>query len=205
MDDASIANPSAPSTPSPVAPKEDYRTLGKKTLWIFVLERMHTAGLFLLLAVVLLIVGTQPSLVKTPLGDLARLALLGAGIAAILFLVAFGLTFLIAWLVYTNYRFALGENSLKIKRGIIGKEEMAIPYRQIQDVDINRDLSFRVWGLSKLIILTAGREDVGAERRGSEGDESEGYLPALDKDLAEWLQHELLSRANVQKVVEEER
>jgi putative membrane protein len=194
----------APANASPAAvPEAHYRTLGRKTLWIFALERMHAAGIFLFLAVALLVVGGEPSLTKTPLGNLAHFALLGAGLSAILFVVIFGITFLIAWLIYTNYRFALGENSLKIKRGVIGKEEMAIPYRQIQDVDINRDLSFRIWGLSKLIILTAGREDAAVGGRSGRSDESEGYLPALDKDLAEWLQHELLTRANVQRVVEE--
>ncbi len=54
-------------------------------------------------------------------------------------------------------------------------------------------------GLSRIVILTAGHEE--DEKPGD--DDSEGILPALDKDLAEWMQAELLKRANVQKVTEE--
>ena len=103
-----------------------------------------------------------------------------------------------AWLEYANFKFCLGEDSLKIKKGILSKEEVAIPYRQIQDVDIERNLSYRIWAVSRLVILTAGYE----EEKKSDADESEGILPAIDKDLAEWLQAELLKRANVQKVTE---
>ncbi len=183
----------------PGIPEEEYRTLGRKTLWMFVFERMNATLLFFMLAAVLLVVGSQKSLATTPFGNLAAYAMLGAGASAILFVVVFGVTFLIAWLIYANYKFALGEDSLKIKRGILEKEEVAIPYRQIQDVDIERDLSFQMMGLSKILILTAGHEDVGKPG----DDDSEGILPALDKDLAEWLQRELLRRANIQKVTEE--
>ena len=107
-------------------------------------------------------------------------------------------TLFMVWLTYRNYKYCLGEDSLKIKRGILNKEEVAIPYRQIQDVDIKRDLYFQMMGLSRIIILTAGQED-----ETPRDSESEGILPALDKDLAEWFQAELLKRANVQKVVEE--
>ncbi len=69
---------------------------------------------------------------------------------------------------------------MKIKRGILNKEEVAIPYRQIQDVDIRRDISFQMLGLSRIVILTAGHED--NEKPGD--DDTEGILPALDKDLA---------------------
>lgn len=183
----------------PGVPEEQYRTLGRKTLWIFVFERANGAGVFLILAAVFLVMGNQKSLVSTPFGDLAAYAMIGAEISAVLFVLMFGLVFLISWLVYKNYKFALGEDSLRIKRGILEKEEVAIPYRQIQDVDIERDLSFQMMGLSRIMILTAGHEDIGKPGE----DDSEGILPALDKDLAEWLQRELLQRANIQKVAEE--
>jgi putative membrane protein len=184
----------------PGVPKEVYHRLGKKTFWIFLLERVHAAFVILLLAIALMVVAGQPSLAKTPVGNLANIAALAALAAWAFFVVALAITFLVAWLIYANYKYCLGEDSLKIKRGIINREEVAIPYRQIQDVDIDRDLTFQMMGLSRLDILTAGREDIGAAKN---DDESEGQLPALDKDLAEWLQAELLRRANVQKVTEE--
>jgi uncharacterized membrane protein YdbT with pleckstrin-like domain len=189
---------SAPAAAQSGVPDEVYHTLGRKTLWIFVLERLHAASVLLILSIGLFILSGQAFLVKTPFGNLVPYMTDGGWIFLLLFVVAFLVTFLVAWLIYINYKYFLGANSLKIKRGILDKEEIAIPYRQIQDVDIERDLSFQMMGLSRLIILTAGHEDLKPH-----DDESEGVLPAMDKSLAEWLQTELLKRANVQKVVEE--
>jgi uncharacterized membrane protein YdbT with pleckstrin-like domain len=182
----------------PGVPQEVYHTMGKKTFWIFFLQRVHAAFVLLLLTIVLFAIAPQAFLASTPIGDLTPYAVLASWICLFLFVVVFAVTFLIAWLIYANYKFCLGEDSLKIKRGILNKEEVAIPYRQIQDVDIRRDLSFQILGLSRIVILTAGHED-----EKPEDDGSEGILPALDRDLAEWMQAELLKRANVQKVTEE--
>lgn len=183
----------------PGVPEEAYHTLGKKTFWIFLFERAHTAFVLFLLSVALFVLEQQSFLAASPLGDLAGYTMMAAWIALALFVVAFGITFLAAWLIYKNYKFCLGDDSLKIKRGILNKEEVAIPYRQIQDVDIRRDLSFQMIGLSQVVIITAGHDE--DEKPGD--DDTEGILPALDKDLAEWLQAELLKRANIQKVTEE--
>ncbi len=182
----------------PGIPEEVYHTMGKKTFWIFFLERVHAAFILLLLTIALFVLEQQPFLAATPVGDLAHYAALATVISFALFVIALIFTWLITWLIYKNYKYCLGGDSLKIKRGILNKEEVAIPYRQIQDVDIRRDISFQMLGLSRIVILTAGHED---EKPGD--DESEGILPALDKDLAEWMQAELLKRANVQKVTEE--
>lgn len=183
----------------PGIPEEVYHTMGKKTFWIFLLQRIHAAFILLLLTIALFVLGQQSFLISTPLGDLTKYVAPTVLGCLTLFIVVFAITLLVAWLVYKNYKYCLGEDSLKIKRGILNKEEIAIPYRQIQDVDVRRDLAFQMIGLSQLAILTAGHEE--GEKPGD--DDSEGVLPALDKDLAEWLQAELLKRANVQKVTEE--
>jgi len=193
----------APLTPAhPGVSDETYHTLGRKTLMIFLLQRIQAAFILLIVSLGLFFLRGESFLKHTtlpaPLNDISRYVAAGAWIFLLLFVAVFLITFLVAWLIYTNYRFYLGDNSLKIKRGIFEKEELAIPYRQIQDVDIERDLSFQMMGLSRLIILTAGHED-----EKPRDDESEGVLPAMDRKLAEWLQTELLKRANVQKVVEE--
>jgi uncharacterized membrane protein YdbT with pleckstrin-like domain len=192
-------------TTHPGIPTETYtyNTLGKKTLAIFVLQRVQAAFIFLVISIVLFVLQGQSFLAKIPTGstslNISGWVGLGALVILGLFIIFFLIGFLVAWLDYTNYKFALGEDSLKIKRGVLNKEEVAIPYRQIQDVDIDRDLSFLMLGLSRIVILTAGHED---EPKDEESGESEGMLPAIDKDLAEWLQAELLKRANIQKVVE---
>jgi uncharacterized membrane protein YdbT with pleckstrin-like domain len=189
-------------TSHPGVPEEAYQKLGGKTLMIFVLQRIQASLVLLVVSIILFAVKGQSFLAQVPIPNFGYYIYLAALACFILFVIFFLLSFLIAWLIYINYKFSLGENSLKIKRGILTKEEVAIPYRQIQDVDIARDLSFQMLGLSRIVILTAGHED-DPKSVTSESGESEGFLPALDKDLAEWLQTQLLQRANVQKIVEE--
>jgi uncharacterized membrane protein YdbT with pleckstrin-like domain len=182
----------------PGVPEEIYCTMGPKTFWIFFLRRAHATIILFFLTIALFILSQQSFLVTKQFGNIAPYVFGAAELCALAFVVVLGLTLLITWFVYSRYKYCLGDNSLKIKRGLLNKEEVSIPYRQIQDVDIKRDLSFQIMGLSRILILTAGHED---ER--PEGDESEGILPALDSALAEWMQAELLKRANVQKVITE--
>jgi uncharacterized membrane protein YdbT with pleckstrin-like domain len=182
----------------PGVPEDQYHMLGPKTFWIFFLQRIHAAFILLLLTIALFVISQQSFLMTQQFGNLTPYAVLGTWICALLFVVVLAISLFVAWLIYSRYKFCLSEDSLKIKRGVLNKEEVSIPYRQIQDVDIKRDISFQMMGLSRIVILTAGHED---EKPGE--DDSEGILPALDKDLAEWLQTELLKRANVQKVTEE--
>lgn len=172
---------------------EKYENLGSKTLWLFILDRSMVAAVILLVSLGLFFIG------KTT-GPLNVLNLFTLDIYIIsffgfaLFVVAFAIAAFVGWLVYANYKFLLGADALKIKKGVLNKEEVAIPYRQIQDVTIERDLSYQMFGLSKLTILTAGHEEAG------ETGEAEGILPALDADVAEKMRDELLRRANVEKV-----
>ncbi len=185
----------------PGVPDEQYHTLGRKTLLIFLLQRIHTAGTILLFAILFTAFKDNQYLQTAPgIGDISRYTNMITWALWATFILVFLITYLVSWIIYTHYKFMLSENSLKIKRGIFNKEEVAIPYRQIQDVDIKRDLGFQMMGLSRLVILTAGHDD-----QTSGDDQSEGVFPGLDKDLAEWLQRELLERANVQKVIEEPR
>ena len=124
-----------------------------------------------------------------------------AGWAALVFLVAILITTLISWIEYSGFGYELGADAFRVKRGVFHKEEIAIPYRQIQNVDIERTLLYQMSGTSRLIILTAGHEDADAAANGSKA-ESEGIIPVMDKHLATTLQTELLTRANIQKVVQ---
>jgi uncharacterized membrane protein YdbT with pleckstrin-like domain len=190
MDEGPITHPGVPT--------DVYHTLGKKTFWLFLIDRVNGSIVFLLMAVVLFAVSGQPFLVSKTYGSFSPYVTIAGEVCLGLFLVFFAITLLVTWFVYKNYKYCLAENSLKIKRGVFNKEEIAIPYRQIQDVDIKRDLYFQMMGLSRILILTAGQD----EETPKDGD-AEGILPAIDKDLAEWFQAQLLERANVQKVVEE--
>jgi putative membrane protein len=104
--------------------------------------------------------------------------------------------FLLSWLQYISCTFALEENSFNIRRGIFSKKEVSIPYRQVQDVDIDQTFFNKLMGVSKLVILTAGNDD------NDEEGEAEGIFEVIDADVAEKLREDILRRTNVQTVKE---
>jgi putative membrane protein len=168
-----------------------YQYLGYKTFLLFTLKRSKLFFIFLLLSLTFSLIGNNLN------GNISlvfnKIALIGFWLT----LTFLGIALLSAWLEYINYRFILDENAFKVRRGILRKEEIAIPYRQIQNVNIKRNFIDQVIGVSKLIILTAGRED----KDEAIWTESEGVLPSVNKNLAQKIQDELLRRANVEQVV----
>ncbi len=173
-----------------------YQKLGRRTLFLFLSQQMVPAVIILIAAILLFVANANGVFTKTFLAPWSSYIVLGAWV---LFVIVFIITFLVAYLTYANYLFVLGDDALKIRRGILSKEEIAIPYRQIQDVNIDQNISDRLWGVARLAILTAGHE----EQKEGEIDTSEGVLPAIDRALAESLQTELLKRADVEKVAED--
>jgi uncharacterized membrane protein YdbT with pleckstrin-like domain len=114
-------------------------------------------------------------------------------LAVILFL--FGL--ILSVLVYLNYTFKLEEFDLKLRRGILNIEEVSIPYRQVQDVNIIRSLFYRILGVSRIIIDSAGHEEA------EEDNETDITLEPIDKELAEKIRTILERRVGVQIVKDE--
>jgi putative membrane protein len=178
---------------------QEYQTLGKKVFWLFFMQTSPVAFVLLLLSVILFFVSFQPFITSSLFGNMRPDVLWATLIIFVISLLVFAGSFASAWLSYINYKFLLADDSFKIKRGILNKTENAIPYRQVQNVDIERSFTFQMLGLSRLIILTAGHEDEKPQGK----DEAEGIIPAIDKKIAEWLQTELLKRADVQKVVQQ--
>lgn len=180
------------------ADKQQYQTLGNKVFWLFFLQMCPVAFMFLLVSIISFILSFQPFLANFPIGNTQKDALLVSLILFSISIVIFASSFVYARMIYKNYVFLVADDSFKIRRGVINKIENAIPYRQIQNVDIERGFLFQMLGLSRLIILTAGHEDENVKGT----DEAEGVISAIDQHLAEWLQAELLKRANIQKTVE---
>ena len=85
-------------------------------------------------------------------------------------LLAFGGWFLLsaalaAWtqigpaLHYKRRRYRLNEMGLRIRRGLIFHAEISVPYSRIQHTDVSRGPVERSFGLSTLIVHTAGTEN----------------------------------------------
>ncbi len=168
-----------------------YQRLGIRAYWmIFFRKSQYIFGPVLL--AVLILVGSNyvpiSAAMVAPLNQLLVLLILISG-------ATFVGSFLVSAFQYMAFSFMLDEHALKIRTGILNIQNAAIPYRQMQNVDIERGILYRLLGVSKIVILTAGTEDVDTHV------ESEGLIPVLDKDLAAQVQEELLHRSDVEKTV----
>jgi uncharacterized membrane protein YdbT with pleckstrin-like domain len=94
-----------------------------------------------------------------------------------------------AVLVHRFYRYELRESEFRQEYGVLNKKYASVPYGRIQNVDVNRNLLERIFGLSELQIHTAGESTAS----------SEGRLPGLAPETAEQLRDQLLDAARNQR------
>lgn len=62
----------------------------------------------------------------------------------------------IAWLRWRRFTYAVGDDALVIESGILGRNRRTIPMTRIQDVDIERKLLQRLFGLATVRLETGG-------------------------------------------------
>ncbi len=170
--------------------EETWTRLGSRTYWLFLFQKVSVAAIFLVLAILFTI---GRSLTSIPAQVTPYLGIAGA-VCFVIFFIAIVVSALSAWFEYRSHAYCLTDTALKVRQGILSKQEIAIPYRQIQNVDIERSVSEQMLGLSRLVILTAGHDDA------DQTDHAEGILPAMEKNSASALQADLLKRADVEKV-----
>jgi uncharacterized membrane protein YdbT with pleckstrin-like domain len=168
-----------------------YYKLGSKTFW-YIFGKQSITG-FVFLFVALLLSMSHSYFLSNP--EMASSVCFVSWVVFCLAIIALIIALIYSKLRYKNTGFTLSPNALLLRRGVIKKEEFAIPYRQIQNIETERTLFDQMLGVSKFIILTAGEEN-----EKEKVDEPENILPMVDKDIALLLQAELLKRNNVQKV-----
>ncbi len=110
----------------------------------------------------------------------------------------FVLLYVIAIAVYSNFYYWVDNHSFHKSSGIIHKQNVSIPYQQIQNVNINRSFTDRALGLSRISIETAGnnKESGNGGTTGSLTASAEGYLPGVDHKTAKEVHDLLLTRAD---------
>jgi len=101
---------------------------------------------------------------------------------------------IVALIQYRNSIFVLDQFSLKFHRGFLNQTEISIPYRQIQDIDLVRTIQHRLFGVSRLVMITAGHEEA------KEGTETDTIFDPIDADLAEEIRTFLEKRIGVQVI-----
>jgi uncharacterized membrane protein YdbT with pleckstrin-like domain len=111
-------------------------------------------------------------------------------VSIILFLIGM----IVGLLQFRNHYIILDEFSMKMRRGIINHIEVSIPYRQIQDINLDRSLLHRLFGVSRLIMITAGHEDK------ADKEEADTIFDPIDADFAEEVRDFLDRKIGVQIV-----
>lgn len=95
---------------------------------------------------------------------------------------------ILAWIKYSSCTFVLNDFAISIKRGVLNKKEISIPYRQIQNVNLEQSFTDRIMRICKLIIQTAGNDE--------SKEEGEGVFEVIDLKIAEEIQTILLQKNN---------
>lgn len=99
---------------------------------------------------------------------------------------------LVSYIKYISCDFTMDENAFSIRRGFLTKREVSIPYRQIQNINIEQSLRSKMLGIGKLVILTEG------DRNESNEGSKEGVFEVIDYDLAHRVREYILGRTNIQ-------
>lgn len=195
--------PSAATQPTRAPDKDGYYRLGKTTLYFLIFKYGWTAIVLFIIELILAGAATGGNALPpfsewvTASATFAEIVKLVAGIIpmVIFFIIIFALFMSYGW--YMSFKYKIEDNDLSFEKGVLGKQEISVPFHQIQNVDVEQSILFRVFGLADLAILTAGHEDPEHARK----EETEIIMPALNLKEARRLQRYLLDRANVQRVV----
>jgi len=110
------------------------------------LRRLHPSSLFF----------SFVSIVGRFLVPALVLTFLGRGDRFEFWFVVFGVPAVFGALIrYISLRYALGQDELVIREGILGRRERNIPYQRIQNIDTKQTVLHRALGVAEVIIQTA--------------------------------------------------
>ncbi len=106
--------------------------------------------------------------------------------------------FLTALIVYNNFKYEIDETGIIIDSGVIHKKNVTVPFEQIQNVNIERTLTDRIFGLARISIETSGSSNAYPQTVADVGKnvKSEGYLPGIDIEKAKVIHDTLIDGAS---------
>ena len=93
-----------------------------------------------------------------------------------------------ARLTWQSWRWHDGPLALELRHGVVFRASSYIPYRRIQQIDLERGPLDRAFGLTQLVVHTASAT-------------TDAHIPGLHADEATRLRHHLLERAGVDDTV----
>jgi uncharacterized membrane protein YdbT with pleckstrin-like domain len=105
---------------------------------------------------------------------------------------------------FAQHKFMLDDHSFHVRRGIFMIKEKVIPYRHIQNVDIEQPYHYRLFGVARLNITTArldtfAEQDVDGDPKKAKkylSHDKNNLIPIIDKKIAKELAHYLVSQGD---------
>ena len=71
-----------------------------------------------------------------------------------------GFTFLFSWIAWRHFRFRVGDDDIRVERGLLSRTARSVPYERIQDVSLTQPLVPRLFGMVEVKFETgAGGKD----------------------------------------------
>jgi membrane protein YdbS with pleckstrin-like domain len=178
-------------------PLKNWHRLGKKTFWIFFLR--HSRFFFLILIASSFFTysalwGRMHDSFNQFFLNHADWYISASLVLTILWLALLGylvVIYLYSFVLYRQYKFMLDEHAFYIRRGIFFTREFVIPYRQIQNVEINRPYLYRLIGLAELDLTTLSSS---SEPDSNLHKKRKNLLPVIDYRIAKILARNLVQR-----------
>ncbi len=90
---------------------------------------------------------------------------------------------------YFGMAFRLGDNALYLRKGIMSRHEMAIPYQQIQTITLIEKSSQRIFGVAGLAIITSGHDSIATAHN-----DGSAFVEPIPRRVAKVLEEALLSK-----------
>lgn len=183
-------------------------TLGKRTFWFLFLKNGKIATLIILgliAANIAIYVGSTgvwaTEFLATHFDGILTKGLLTLWLS--LGVISMGIILFISLFEHFHqHKFMLDDHSFHIRRGIFMIKEKVIPFRHIQNVDLEQPYHYRIFGVARLNITTA-RIDVFDDepKKGKNGQKHETHgktnlIPIIDKKIAKELAHYLVSQGD---------
>ncbi len=185
----------------------DEKRFGLKTLiWYLISKTIF--GFFLLFLglnfppIIRLIISATKIIVSQEYVKTLNLTL-GAATAVVisLGLIAIFLGIISSIIKYFGTTYTITDYSIRLRHGLIARNEISIPYKSIEDVDLDQSILFRFLGLCHLIILSAGTDDE-VDKTDGTGVRSSQIFHMIDSDIAIKLREFLLKKSSVQETQE---
>lgn len=167
--------------------------MGQRSFWLSITKRVGPSLLLVVLAVVLIIARKGEAFTGYfQVFDAVIILLLAGGIFFLIIAV------IVSLLEYNTSSVMMDDSSFHIVRGVLSKQEVSLPYRRIQSVEIKQSIIYRIFGIAHVVISTT--TDLEQPTSQKDDESSDEVIQAMDYELARLIEKTLTDRAEIERM-----